>query len=240
MKNTTALVVADLHANLPSMEAVLDDAPAYDLLIVAGDVIGILGWNSEIVDLVRDKADHVVMGNHDCRVREDFAYAPSFPAARAEHEIVTEQLGADQIDWLNGLSDRISTDRFVLAHSQPFYRRVPGYPHHGFAEDDRGLMPGEVTEIGPYLDGRAAFVGHTHEQHAVDVSKFPGQDGLVLNPGSVGSTWYEDACYAVVDLDTHQYELHEVEYDTHLVRERLAELGHPVGSFGTDRMNRLS
>lgn len=237
MSNETAVVVSDIHANRPALEAVLDDMPDHDLFLCAGDLCGILGWNDWVVDTIRGQADYVVFGNHDARVREDFAYAPSFPAAHDEHALVTEQLDEDHITWLNSLPERVTLDLgagVILAHSRPFYFRDPGYPFHGFAQGDVGLTPREFTRVGPHLDGQSAFVGHTHDQHAVSCDKFQGQSGLVLNPGSVGVPCYEGAEYAVVDLETQEYDLRRVGYDTSRVEYRLAEQGNPIGKYSSN------
>lgn len=228
-------VVADVHGNRPALEAVLDefDDRGIETVYCAGDIVGILGWNQWTVETVRDRCEQSVFGNHDSRIRPDFAYTPSFPAARDEHRIVTEQLDEDHVGWLSELPDRIDTDQYVLAHARPFYQRDPGYPCHGFAQGDRGIMPKDFTRIGPHLDDRVALLGHTHEQHAVDCSKFEGQSGLVLNPGSVGVPWYSSAEYAIVDLETHDYELCSVEYDNCRVEDRFDEMGLEVGQYSS-------
>lgn len=236
MEEQTVAVVSDIHANRPALEAVLDDidSRAVDDILCAGDIVGILGWNDWTVETVRDRCGPTVFGNHDSRVRPDFAYAPSFQAARDEHSVVTDQLESDHIDWLADLPDRIETDDYVLAHARPFYFRDPGFPCHGYAQGDTGLTAREFTRVGPHLDGRCAFIGHTHEQHAVDCDRFEGQSGLVLNPGSVGVPWYEPADYATVDLVTQEYELHSVEYDIDRVEQQLESQGNPVGKYSTD------
>lgn len=238
MHDETIGVVSDVHANRPALEAVLDDMPAVDALVCAGDIVGILGWNAWTVETIRDEFDYVVFGNHDARVRPDFAYAPSFEAARDEHGLVTEQLDTDHIEWLAGLPDRIETDSLIVGHARPFYFRDPGFPIHGYAQGDTGMGAREFTRIGPHLDGKTAVFGHTHEQHAVDCSKFQGQSGLALNPGSAGVPLYEDARYAVVDLDTQEYDLRRVEYDETRVEERLDDVGLPVGKYSSDRIRR--
>lgn len=235
MSTETVGVIADIHANRPALEAVLDDMPNVDGLLCAGDIVGTFGWNAWTVETVRAACDQVVMGNHDARIRPDFAYAPSFPAAHDEHALVTEQLDAAHVEWIASLPDRVETDDYILAHARPFYFRDPGYPCHGFAQGDSGITPRDFTRVGPHLDGRTALLGHTHEQHAVDCSKFAGQSGLVLNPGSVGAPLYDDAEYAVVDLATQEYDLRAVEYDTERVEDRLEEHGMQVE---TDDSNR--
>lgn len=224
-------LISDVHANKPALDAVLNDMPAVDKLLCAGDIVGILGWNEQVVDLVKDKCDYIVHGNHDARVRSDFAYAPSFPAARDEHRIVTEQLRSDQIGWLSNLPDRLESGEWMMGHARPVYLRDPGYPCHGYAQGDYGTKTGEFTRIGPHIDGKVAVMGHTHEQHAVDCAPFEGQSGLVVNPGSVGVGWDEPAEYAVVNTASHEYELRSVEYDYDRVKDQLAEQGTPVGKY---------
>lgn len=240
MAGQTIGVVSDIHGNKPALQAVLDDMQSVDRLVCPGDIIGILGWSPWCVDTVQEEFDDVVFGNHDARVRSDFAYAPSFPAAQDEHRIVTEQLDEEQVEWINSLPDRIETDDYVLAHSQPYYFRDPGYPHHGFSEGDRGVMPKDYTRVGPHLGGKVAILGHTHEQHGLDCSKFEGQSGVVVNPGSCGVPWYSDAQYAVVDTEVMEFELCSVEYDNDLVADQLEAQGTTPGKYssGSSRFNR--
>ena len=231
MEHETIGVISDIHANIVALDAVLEDMPPVETIVCCGDIIGILGSNHECVQLVQDECSDVVLGNHDARVRPDFAYNPSFPSARDEMGLVAEQLTERDVDWIAGLPDRVETDQFVLAHARPFYYRDPGYPCHGFAEGDYGIRPRDFTRVGPNLDGKVALLGHTHEQHALDCSKFEGQSGLVVNPGSVGVPWDGMAEYATVNLDTHEYDLCSVEYDTQLVRERIEEVGLDVDAY---------
>jgi putative phosphoesterase len=234
---TTITAIADTHGNLPALEAVLEqpDVCDSDAIYHAGDSIGILGFNDDVVETLREDTRYNVVGNHDLRVLPRAAYSPSFPAAHDEMRITTSQLGEEHIEHLQSLPDRVSNDDVVLAHARPFFMRDPGFPVHGYAQGDTGLDAREFTRIGPHLDGRVAIVGHTHDQHAVDCSKFEGQSGLVLNPGSVGVPWFGEASYAIVDLDTQEYELCSVPFDNDAVEERLRELDSPPGKFDSDR-----
>lgn len=233
MENETVAVISDIHANRPALEVVLDDIEDREIetIFCAGDIVGILGWNQWTVEKIQDVSDQTVFGNHDARMRPDFAYNPSFPAARDEMMIVSEQLDADHIEWLSGLPDRIATDSYIIAHSRPVYKRDPGYPCHGFAQGDYGVRPRDFTAYGSHIGDRVAMMGHTHEQHGLDCSKFPGQSGTMINPGSVGAPWDSDAYYATVNIQTQSYDLHRCEYDNSRVKDRLADLGCPVGKY---------
>ncbi|MEM5776432.1 MAG: metallophosphoesterase family protein, partial [Anaerolineaceae bacterium] len=65
---TRALVISDIHANLPALEAVLADAAeqGYDAAWCLGDLVGYGPCPNECIDTIRDLPDLVcLMGNHD-------------------------------------------------------------------------------------------------------------------------------------------------------------------------------
>lgn len=224
-------VVSDIHGNLPALEAVLNDLKERSVggLVCAGDIIGILGWSSECIREIDAYSDYTVHGNHDARLREDFVFTPDFPAARDEHRVTTVQLSETDVSWLNDLPQRIETDDLIVAHSWPKEFRHRDTSVTGFVAGDYGVTPGDFTRAGKAANGKTVILGHTHTQHALDLDKFEGLEGLMLNPGSVGVPWYKDAEYAVVDLDTQEYELCSTEYDNLRVRERLDELEEEYG-----------
>ena len=60
-----ALVISDIHANLPALEAVLAAAPQYDPVWNLGDVVGYGASPNQVVELARKLDGVVVRGNHD-------------------------------------------------------------------------------------------------------------------------------------------------------------------------------
>jgi predicted phosphodiesterase len=93
------LVISDLHANWPALEAVLAAEP-HDHLLVVGDLVSYGPHAPEVVEYIRQHATLAVRGNHDkalarqvdCRCAP--ASKPLGEATRARHR---EQLGSDQI-----------------------------------------------------------------------------------------------------------------------------------------------
>jgi hypothetical protein len=53
----------------------------------------------------------------------------------------------------------------------------------------------------------------------------------------VGVPWFGEAEYAIIDLNSHEYDLRSVEFDNDTVKERLTDLGAPPGKFSNT--NRL-
>jgi predicted phosphodiesterase len=58
------LVISDLHANWPALEAVLA-AESFDCLMVRGDLVSYGPHPREVIDFVRRSAAVTVRGNHD-------------------------------------------------------------------------------------------------------------------------------------------------------------------------------
>jgi predicted phosphodiesterase len=92
-------VIADIHANLPALEAVLQDLPSVDQLICLGDIVGYNPWPHECLELVRERADLVLQGNHDRDTNNEQLYHYN-ELARAGLEFTREQLTDEEIQWL--------------------------------------------------------------------------------------------------------------------------------------------
>jgi len=204
-------VISDIHGNKVALDAVLADMPPVDAMVCAGDVVGYNPWHAECVAAVREREIPTVMGNHDRAVAGGGAFAfNSMAGAGVEH--ARETLDEGEIEWLAGLPDRRREldGRVALVHGHP-------------EDPDRYTYPGE---FGPHMlgDETALVLGHTHVQgHAVY------DEGVVLNPGSVGQPRDGDprAAYAVLDLAEPSVAEHRVEYDVERVLAAVREAGLP-------------
>mgnify|MGYP000489456596 CR=1 FL=1 len=204
-------VLSDLHANLPALEAVLSDVPTVDAMVCAGDVVGYNPWPGECVEAMRGRDVPTVMGNHDRMTVSGGNFRGNGMAA-AGVTYARRQLADDQLEWLADLPE----DRHLLDGR---VRVVHGHP----ADPDRYTYP---EAFGPHLLGDAdvLVMGHTHVQaHEVY------EDGVVMNPGSVGQPRDGDprAAYALLDLADHSVEERRVEYDVGAVQDAIGEAGLP-------------
>jgi putative phosphoesterase len=207
-------VISDIHANRIALRAVLDDMPAVDELVCAGDVVGYNPWPAECVDAMRERDVPTVMGNHDRSVVAGTGY-PGNRMADAGVRHASERLDEDQLEWLRGLPDerRCFEGRMKIVHGHPDDPNRYTYPtlfSEGLLEDEDVLV-----------------MGHTHVQaHEVY------DEGIVMNPGSVGQPRDNDprAAYAVVDLEDRSVREHRVEYDVEAVIEAVREAGLPEGT----------
>lgn len=204
-------VISDVHANRVALESVFDDMPPVDALLCAGDVVGYNPWPADCVNLLRDRDVPTVMGNHDRAVVTGTAFRFN-PMARAGVEYAREQLNDDQLTWLESLPDERSEfdDRVKVVHGHPDDR-------------DRYTRPAEFSP--DLLRGADVLVmGHTHVQHHEVYD-----DGIVMNPGSVGQPRDDDprAAYAILDLDAMTVEEYRVKYDIEAVEAAVHDAGLP-------------
>jgi len=227
-------VIADVHGNLVALDAVLADMPAVDRLVCAGDVVGYNPWHADCVAAVRgdppsgddggfalsdaarerlpDDGVPTVMGNHDRAVAFDRGHGFN-EMARTAVAHAREACTEDQVEWLGDLPEqRVVCDGRL--------RVVHGHPH----DPDRYTYPEEYAPS--MLDGEAVLVtGHTHVQGHETFD-----EGLVMNPGSVGQPRDGDprAAYAVLDFESREFEGHRVEYDIDRVVDAVREADLPL------------
>ncbi|WP_424017086.1 metallophosphoesterase family protein [Halorientalis pallida] len=205
-------VVSDIHANLVAFEAVLSDMPPVDGYLCAGDVVGYGPWPAECVDRVRELGAPTVMGNHDRAVATETGFGFN-SMADAGVRYASEHCSAGQIEWLRSLpDDRVEHDGRVKV--------VHGHPD----DPDRYTYPGLFKPA--LLDQEDVLImGHTHVQaHEVF------DEGIVMNPGSVGQPRDEDprAAYSILDLDAMTVDERRVEYDIDAVVEAVDEADLPA------------
>jgi putative phosphoesterase len=205
-------VISDVHGNLPALDAVFDDMPPVDRLVCAGDVVGYNPWPAACVADIRSRSVLTVQGNHDRAVAGEASFGFNSMAG-AGVRYAREQLDADAIEWLRTLprKRRLADDRVCIVHDHPTRR-------------DHYTRPEEFSP--DLLDGEDVLIlGHTHVQsHEVF------DEGIVLNPGSVGQPRDGDpkAAYAVLDLEAMTVEERRVAYDVDRVVDAVKEADLPT------------
>jgi len=206
-------VISDVHANLPALEAVLDDMPEVDELVCLGDIVGYNPYPSECLDLVRGECDVVLQGNHDRDVEDPRQYSRNEQAYKGL-ELALDELGSDDVEYLVELPEKteLAGGDVLAVHSHP-------------RATDQYVMPDDFPEVKKYLDGYdALLLGHTHFQHE---ERF--NEGLVLNPGSVGQPRDgTSAAYAVIDTETMESELYRTSYDVWETVKKVGEKDLPT------------
>jgi putative phosphoesterase len=204
-------LLSDIHGNKVALEAVLADMPTVDAAVCAGDIVGYNPQHRACLERVREQSITTIQGNHDRAVAGQGAFGfNSLAGAGVQH--AQETLTDEQTAWLGQLpaSRRVADGRVRLVHGHP-------------ADPDRYTYPRQFSAdlLG---DESVLVLGHTHVQGH---ERF--DDGVVVNPGSVGQPRDDDprAAYAVVDLETLAVTEHRVAYDIERVQRAIADAGLP-------------
>lgn len=210
--STKIAIFADVHGNLPALEAVLADIErqAPDEVLVGGDLVGRGPQGSAVVREIRRRSWRTIRGNHE-------EYLLSF----RNKEVPPEWLHLEEWAASRWMAAELSEDDVEYLGALPFSARSDSIPvlllTHGspIATSD-GLGPWtRSSKLDRLLDGIEESVlvcGHTHRPMVRELDH-----GLVVNVGSVGLPFNGDrrAQYAIVTRVNGDYrvELRQVEYD---------------------------
>jgi predicted phosphodiesterase len=206
-------LLADIHGNLPALEAVLAELERLqpDFVVLNGDLINAIPFSSEVVELVRTQDWAVVRGNHEFYLL-DFGTERAIPGSEDPerwgglHWLV-DRMRPDQVHYLAALPDERTlyfpdTQPIRVAHG------VPGRNRVGFYQE---MQARNILSEIDTIPERTLVSAHTHVQvdrhlsilDGIDPLADPHEDSIyfdgyapnrrspdahwhVINPGSVG------------------------------------------------------
>lgn len=209
-------LISDIRANLPALEAVLDDVaarPDIDAIYHLGDLVGYGPWPNEVVALLRTHAVQGIQGNKDSKL-----------AAAARQESAS---GATAVDWtqrevtgeheaaLSALPFRIDLRPRGGHIPGPTVILVHGTPELNtryWRQESTDAFCLEMASLANAKRGDVICFGHTHIPWHREV------DGIhFVNTGSVGRPKDGDwrAGYVTLEMrgDIPHVEFVRVEYD---------------------------
>lgn len=219
-------VIADLHANLAALEAVLGEIKTIkpDILLCLGDIVGYNAEPTTTIDLLKDNTTYVVMGNHDF----DTVTQTPRPGTNREAQLVLqwtkENLSTEHVSYLSNLPNKfIYPNEFIGVHGCYLNdTHINGYVTGSMLEYNLKTI---VKSDWPTL----AFCGHTHvplagwleyetciENQIKETVIWPKHaKAILINPGSVGQPRDEDcrASFALVDTVKRKITVKRVSYD---------------------------
>lgn len=208
------LLIADVHANLPALEAVLSEAKTIDKIICLGDLSGYLPYVNEVIESISSLNNLVcIKGNHDYVLINEDESTGSMSADYAislQRKIIKDK----NKTYLEGLPEHseiiIDGQRYFLFHGSP---SEPLNGREKFLEKNN--LPAGIY-----------FFGHTHKS----VFKENSNNGwMAINPGSCGFPRDGDnrASYAVFDSTNKKVFFNRVIYSISTVIEQCKNTGFP-------------
>lgn len=223
-------IFSDTHANIEALQAVitaLETDEKIDRLICLGDTVGYGASPNECCSLIRQKAAHTILGNHDAAVAGRMDYSYYYHAARHALDLHARSLEADNMKWLKALPYEVREGEVHFCHGSPLNIEEFDYI---FARDQAA----QCLEIWESL-AQITLIGHSHlckafalsadAVHEVVSESFELRPGwkYIVSVGSVGQPRDYDprASYVVYDSESKVFEYKRIGYDVKASAEKI-------------------
>ena len=228
------LVLADIHANLEALNAVLADAGQFDVIWSLGDIVGYGPDPNQAIARVNEYEHVAIAGNHDWAVLGRIDVADFNVDARRSNLWTREQLSPASRAYLEELPETRVEGEFTLAHGSP---RRPIWEYLINAHEAKLNFSHYETPV--------CLVGHTHvpvifRQDAGDgrcaalqaperVPVLLDDSRCIINPGGVGQPRDGDprASYLLFDTEGMIFEYRRIDYDIAETQRKLREVELP-------------
>jgi diadenosine tetraphosphatase ApaH/serine/threonine PP2A family protein phosphatase len=234
-------VISDIHANLEALQAVIDDIDRQgDIkkIFCLGDIVGYGGSPVEVLDIIMERCEFTIKGNHDdaifngCEHFNDSAAR----AIKCHMDIlsVENQHKEKRFNYLKNLPESMVMEDFLFVHASP---RNPVFEY--ILPNDPMFNPMKMEDIFSCVDS-VCFVGHTHfpgvfvEEEEDFIHYSPAEIGMefscieeqkaIVNVSAVGQPRDSDsrACYVLVQDNMVQWR--RVEYDIDKAISKIKEI----------------
>ena len=220
--------LADVHGNLPALEAVLREVERerVDAIVVCGDVASGPMPGETIDALRRLDGARFVCGNADRGVVETFDGRPATDMRGPLADWCARQVTREQRDFLASFQEAVALEvdglgRVLFCHASP-RNDVDVFTAESSDERVRSLMRGVGADV--------VVCGHTHMQfdRRLDALR-------IVNPGSVGMPYGEPgAFWALLDGDVR---MRRTGYDREAAARRMKAKAAPdVEAFVTENV----
>jgi diadenosine tetraphosphatase ApaH/serine/threonine PP2A family protein phosphatase len=227
-------VLADIHANITALQAVLtdiDSSHGADEIWCLGDIVGYGPDPRRCIEIIQNRCSACVAGNHDWAAIGKIDTASFNPEAAAAIEWTSRQLKLEDIRLLESLPLTLEKGGFTLVHGSP---RDPIWEYI--------LSPAKAEQNLRFFKTPYCLIGHSHSPAWFECTEScsgheflpesmikPGKKRLIINPGSVGQPRDGDprAAYAIYDSDAETVTLHRIPYDITDTQLRMQDAGLP-------------
>ena len=234
-------LISDIHSNLGALQAVLSDIDnqGVDRIHCLGDIIG-YGCNpTECLDLVTQRCDIILLGNHEYVALGLLEESAMNEIARESTEWTCGHLSDRELEMIANLELEASVEGAYFVHACPY---EPDQWHYMLKPEDAVVGFDSFTE-------QIGFFGHSHipmvfalspqgmcsakTGHDID----PDPDcRYQINVGSVGQPRDLDprSSYVIYDSESTDVRFHRVEYDIKTVQQKMTEAN--IHSMLVDRL----
>ncbi|MCC6453802.1 MAG: metallophosphoesterase family protein [Caldilineaceae bacterium] len=219
-------ILADIHSNLPALEAVRADLRlvAPDRVFLAGDQVNRCPWPNEVMALIEDEGWPAIRGNHEV-ILASLDTPDGHPLFNDRQRFADlwwtlEELTPEHLAQVRALP----AEQLISSEDGPPIRLLHGLRDNPFEGLSPELSDEQIGAKVADIEEPVVVSAHTHWPLARAVA---GKQ--VFNPGSVGMPYNGDprAQYMLLDGAGGSWQpvFRQVAYDRGLVREAFDRLG---------------
>ncbi len=221
-------LIGDVHANLPALEAVLEDAHQRGVEAIwnVGDFVGYGAFPDQVVQRLQQEEALSIIGNYDLKTLQVKKKKKKWEDNKTPEKWLAfkwayDNLSKESRDYLRSLPEEIRLEeagkRILLIHGSPDSNKehlTPDTPEE------------RLLELAKMAEADIIVCGHSHQPFKREI------EGVwFINTGSVGRPDDGDprACYAIMQLEPQSFELdhYRIEYDVERAAAAIREVGLP-------------
>jgi predicted phosphodiesterase len=224
-------ILSDIHSNLEALETAFEYIDKEDISKVycLGDIVGYGPNPNECIEIIRERCDVVLMGNHDYAALglANIEYFNDY--AKASVFWTISSLEQDNLDYLHDLPFSYKGDNFLLVHASP---STPPHWHYVLSHDVAMM---EMR----HFEQNICYIGHSHvpiiyskngAYRNSPIKIETKSQKYIINVGSIGQPRDGDPklCFAVLDTENNQFEYIRLDYRVNRTYEKIIKSGLPV------------
>ena len=231
-------VLSDVHSNQPALETAftaIDEAGVEEIWCL-GDVVGYGAQPDACADLIQERCDVCLVGNHDLAVLGGLDVSSFSETAAAAVEWTRDNSSPATLEFLRSLEPAGAREGIGLFHASP---RDPIWEYVLSIEQAEAGLDAQEQRIGLighshislfFTRADGAKAGEAQGAQAGEGARLSLESGKwLLNPGSIGQPRDGDPRAAWMELDTEALtvQFHRVAYDVATAAETILAAGLP-------------
>ncbi|RKX71013.1 metallophosphoesterase [candidate division WOR-3 bacterium] len=220
-------LISDIHSNLEALNRVMEeiDRLGVERIWCLGDVVGYGADPNRCCEIVRERCELVIAGNHDWAVLDKTDITYFNPVAKEAVLWTRRELSGENREFLDRLGLKLKADQYLLVHSSP------SRPEEWLYLFEREQFEEEFQAFGEPV----CFIGHSHVPVIVDdelkiygtgVNVEPNHR-YIINIGSVGQPRDGDPRASFATIEGDRIEIRRLEYDIETAQEKIRKAGLP-------------
>ncbi len=226
----TIAIISDIHGNLEALNKAFSflEKEGIDEVFCLGDVVGYGPNPNECVELIRERCEHVVLGNHDAAVLGITDISKFNVNAKNAITWTNERLSKENRNYLKELPYIYRQDDTLFVHASPL---EPNKWTYIFSDVN-------AAETFSSFHEKICFIGHTHtpaiynEMELLPKTnqfKFKKDEKYLVNVGSVGQSRDGDnrLCFCIFDTAAYRIEFVRLVYDMVMTSNKIIGSGLP-------------